>query len=259
MEYVYHGSSTHNLKELEPRESTHGTYVYATPDKIIATIFSKKCGDDVTYALFKAEDGHYNIVELIPGAFDKMFNNDASIYTLPAETFKDYKTGFKEVMSTESVKVESEEYIPHLLTELNKLNDEGLLHIYRYPNVPLGFNPEEHLIGQRFGTYLKIHDADTFKNGLYRLAGYHPELINRLNTELADRNIETYLEPDKILDYYKHQLEAYNHDPSHERYLDSLFYMGFKAFPELTDRINELLNTYGYQYNSPIDENVKQV
>ena len=28
---VFHGSKEHGLKRLEPRNSTHGEYVYATP------------------------------------------------------------------------------------------------------------------------------------------------------------------------------------------------------------------------------------
>ena len=73
MSYVYHGSKTHGLTELEPRPSTHGTYVYATDDKSIAIIMSKRCGDDATYSLSRNEKGGYDLVERIPGAFNKMF------------------------------------------------------------------------------------------------------------------------------------------------------------------------------------------
>ena len=31
MGIVYHGSKEHGIKRVEPRKSTHGVYVYATP------------------------------------------------------------------------------------------------------------------------------------------------------------------------------------------------------------------------------------
>ena len=260
MEYVYHGSSTHGLKTIYPHESTHGNYVYATTDLVVATIFCKRCGDDVTYALYKAEDGKYNVIELLPGAFDLMFNNDASIYTVLGTTFKDYRTGFKEVMSTQPVRVVAEEFIPNVLAELERLNNTGSLHLYRYPNKPKDFSAEEHLIRQLFGTYINIQSPERFKNGIYRFAGYHPELINRINEELVKHNVDMpQIDYNGLINYYDHQLSAYDHDSTHERYLNSLLYMGLKTYPDLKDKINEIINKHGYDYKSPINENVKQV
>ena len=55
MGIVYHGSKEHEIKRLEPRKSTHGVYVYATPEKVLALNFSGRCGDDLTYDI-----GHFN-------------------------------------------------------------------------------------------------------------------------------------------------------------------------------------------------------
>ena len=259
-EVVYHGSSTSGLKIIYPHESTHGNYVYATTDIIVATLFCKRCGDDVTYALYKAEDGKYNLVELLPGAFDKMFNNSASIYTVQGETFKNYRTNFNEIMSVSPVRVLAEEFIPNMVTEINRLNEHGDIHLYRYPDKPKDFDPEEHLINQRFGTYLKLHDAEKFKNGVYRLAGYHPELIDRINKEIKDHELDIKpLDYKGLLDYYDYQLGAYMHDSTHERYIDSLLYMGMTYYPDLKDKIMELASKHGYEYKSPIKENIKQV
>ena len=49
MGVVYHGSSTHGLKELVANNSTHGKYIYATKNKLLATHFAKRCGDDLVY------------------------------------------------------------------------------------------------------------------------------------------------------------------------------------------------------------------
>jgi hypothetical protein len=51
----------------------------------------------------------------------------------------------------------------------------------------------------------------------------------------------------------------YIHDNTHERYLDALFYMGLNTYPELEEEILSLINKYGYDYNPPIKENMKQV
>ena len=84
MGIVYHGSKEHGIKRLEPRRSTHGVYVYATPEKALALCFSSRCGDDYTYDIGKFgpdKTGPWELVENIPGAFEKMFSNDSSIYS----------------------------------------------------------------------------------------------------------------------------------------------------------------------------------
>ena len=78
MKVVYHGSKEHGIKRLEPRKSTHGTYVYAIPDKALAIHFSGRCGDDLTYSLghySNDENGPWQLIENIPGAFEKMYSN----------------------------------------------------------------------------------------------------------------------------------------------------------------------------------------
>ena len=73
MKILYHGSREHGLKRLEPRKSTHGVYVYATPEKVLALVFSSKCGDDLTYGLGRiGKNNPWNLVEKIPGAFEKI-------------------------------------------------------------------------------------------------------------------------------------------------------------------------------------------
>ena len=40
MGIVYHGSSVSGLKTIAPHQSTHGNYVYATPEKLISTRYA---------------------------------------------------------------------------------------------------------------------------------------------------------------------------------------------------------------------------
>ena len=145
MGFVYHGSKEHGIKRLEPRRSTHGVYVYATPEKVLALIFSGRCGDDLTYDI-----GHFNtdkndpweLVENVPGAFEKMFSNSSSIYSFSDDTFKDINTGFKEVVSEVGVDVVSEEYCENVYERILQAEKEGLVKIYRYPNKPAGFKQD---------------------------------------------------------------------------------------------------------------------
>ena len=77
MGMVYHGSKEHGLKRLEPRKSTHGVYVYATPEKVLALHFSGRCGDDLTYEIghFGSDkNGPWELVENVPRAFEKMYS-----------------------------------------------------------------------------------------------------------------------------------------------------------------------------------------
>ena len=71
MGVVYHGSKEHGLTRLEPRKSTHGKYVYATPEKVLAVHFSGRCGDDLTY------DNKKNVDTMWDGGkvYFSIFNN----------------------------------------------------------------------------------------------------------------------------------------------------------------------------------------
>ena len=142
MKFVYHGSKEHNLKRLEPRKSTHGNYVYATSDKVLALHFSARCGDDLVYDIGHFDNdkfGPWELVENIPGGLEKMYSNSSSIYTLSSETFKNINTGFEEVVSNTSVDVIDEEYYESVYDEIMNLEKKGLIKIYRYPNQPNNF------------------------------------------------------------------------------------------------------------------------
>lgn len=143
MKYVYHGSKVHGLKTISPHRSTHGTYVYAMEAKEIAIIMSKRCGDDATFSLSRNDNKEkYNLVERIPHAFEKMFSNEFSLYTLDGSHFKDIKTGFNEVVSEEEVPVIKEEIYPSLIEAVKTLVDDGLINIYYYPDRP-NYIPED--------------------------------------------------------------------------------------------------------------------
>ena len=218
MSYVYHGSKTHGLTELEPRPSTHGTYVYATDDKSVAIIMSKRCGDDATYSLSRNEKGGYDLVERIPGAFDKMFSNDFSLYTLDASTFKNIDTGFNEVVSTEPVKVEKEEQYPRLIDAIDKLVDAGLVDIYYYPYRPSYIpNDDMDLVQKIRETYIKKLHKQYNEREIARWIFLHPNLETEFRNIGKEQNIEA-ASYEIIRDMFT---ASQARNPEHECYIDN--------------------------------------
>ena len=137
MGILYHGSSVSGLKKLEPRKSTHGTYVYATKYEELAILFMRKCGDDLTYTLYRDnQDGPWKLIERVPNAFKTMYSNESSLYTVPDTTFKDIHTGFSELVSTSEVETLSETRIPNVYDKVKELESSGKVEIYRFPNRP---------------------------------------------------------------------------------------------------------------------------
>lgn len=139
MKYVYHGSSIPNLQIIKANESTHmKKWVYACTTKAISTIFLSSLGSDLYYSL--SGDGVDYPVELVerkPGMFKKIFNCSGYIYKLDATNFKSGQTGWSaEVVSDKDEKVVTSEYIDNVYEELIKLNEEGLIKLYLYPERP---------------------------------------------------------------------------------------------------------------------------
>ena len=136
MKYVYHGSNKSNLKVIKPNISTHmKNLVYATPSFVVATIFLSKKGNDLYYYLGGKEE--IILVERKKDMFKDIFNISGTIYKLSGENFLENQTGWSmEVVSNKEEKVLEEYTIDNLYNELIKLNNEGKLRIYFYPERP---------------------------------------------------------------------------------------------------------------------------
>ena len=139
MNYVYHGSSIPNLKIIKPNESTHmKKWVYACASKAISIIFLSPLGNDLYYSL--SGDGINYPVELVErkkGMFKKIFDCSGYIYKLDATNFKSGQTSWTaELVSDKEEKVIETICIENAYKELIKLNEEGLIKIYLYPERP---------------------------------------------------------------------------------------------------------------------------
>lgn len=216
MGYVYHGSKVHGIKKLVPHNSTHGTYVYATKSKEIATIMSKKCGDDATYSLITNNEGKLDLIERIPHAFDKMFSNPFSLYTLDSSLFKNINTGFDEVVSETKVPVICEESYDNLMDAICKLEKDGLINIYYFPNRPDYIPSDDYdLIYKIRNIYIKKMNYQYTEREMARWIFLHPNLEEELRKIADEQQIEVPSYEEIKERYIRYQKEK----PEHEMFI----------------------------------------
>ena len=250
MGIVYHGSKEHGLKIIEPRVSTHGTYVYATPEKVLALNFSGRCGDDLTYDIghFDTdENGPWELVENIPGAFEKMFSNSSSIYTLSDDTFKDIHTGFEEVVSEEAVDVINEEYCENVYDGLLEAEKEGLVRIYRYHNKPSVFKEDGSDILNKWRFYKNEMHMEFSKNQFDRLAYLRPNLLPKINELAKEFNYDYHYEPNDLIEIFEDRIKRQLKNSENEQFIDCSYISICNAYPDLKPQID---NLYGYYKGS---------
>lgn len=251
MEYVYHGSSTSNLKKIEPRPSTHGTYVYATPYKELAIHFCKRCGDDLTYDIGHfSNDKVWELVEKIPGALEKMYNTKASVYTLSSENFKDIHTGFEEVVSRESVDVIEEQVIDNLYQEILNLSEEGIIKIYRYPNKPNRMQSDNSDIIEKWKYYKNELNKNFTKRDFDRLVFLHPYLLNKVNEVIGYFGIDYSYKVEDLITIFQERVKIQLHDITHEQYIECAFKLICDTYPEISDNINNIFDDYNNSLNN---------
>lgn len=242
MGYVYHGSATSNLNKIIPHTSTHGNFVYATPRKELAIIFAKRAGDDMTFSLFRnSKEEPYNLVERIPYAFEAMFSNKASIYTLDDSTFIDINTGFTEVVSETEVDVIKEEKIDNLYKKIKELETNGVIKIYYYPNKPNSIPLDN---SDLIDKEIKIAKMMNFKPNFERLLFLHPQLLDKVNEKIIANNIDciTYKKEDLVTIFNKYLLRQLA-NPDSEYFLKSSYKSIYNAYPELILLLEEKIKS----------------
>ena len=247
MGIVYHGSKEHGLKRLEPRKSTHGVYVYATPEKVLALHFSGRSGDDLTYDIghfSNDKNGPWELVENIPGAFEKMYSNSSSIYSFSDETFKDIHTGFEEVVSEVGVDVLNEEYCENVYDGILQAERDGLVKIYRYPNKPEGFKQDGSDILDKWRMYKNRLNIQLSKNDFDRMVYLHPNLLSKINELAQEFNYDYHYDLNDLVEIFSDRIRRQLHDMDHEQYIDCSYISICNAFPELKSQIDVLYDNY---------------
>jgi hypothetical protein len=238
---LYHGSYEKGIKRLEPHQSTHGNYVYATPYKELAIIFSGRCGDDCTYALYRnSENDPWKLVERIPEAFNTMYKNSSSIYTLDDSTFKDINTGFAEVVSEVGVDIINEEYIENVYDEIKKLASEGKVELYIYPNKPKEIPSDSSDLIDKQIRQQKRNNKPVSKECFARILLLHPYLIDKINKKMIELNINaTPYKKEDIINLFEIAVTRQSIDLKREQYLNSIIISINNTFPELLPYINQ--------------------
>ena len=214
---LYHGSPVHGIKTLVPNNSTHGKYIYATSNKDIAIVMSAKYGDDALYSFGSMhKNGPYDLVERVAGVFEKIFANEFSLYTLDESSFKDIHTGFNEVVSEEEVDVISEEYYPNVFDEIKRIESEGRIKIYRYPDRPENKPIDDSDLVEKVRRNCEVRFNENTYNSLCRWIFLHPNLEDdiRLIANNKGFNLPSY---DEIKESY---IERQNESPDKEYFLE---------------------------------------
>ena len=240
---VYHGSSTSDLKVLEPHKSTHGNFVYATNYKEIATIFAKKYGHDLTYGIGRSnKDEPWIITERVPGAFDRMFNNPFSLYTLPIDTFKDIKTGFAEVVSDTSVKVLKEEKYPNVYEALKKLEQEGKIRLISYDKESKLTKSDEMKMLENFVVFQKRNGKTFSKYDFEDMVFLHPNLLGHINEILLEENINNQIiKKEDLITILQKKLCLMSTGLKNEPFLNNGIKVILETYPELENYVKQSL------------------
>lgn len=254
MQTLYHGSRQSDLTKLLPHQSTHGNFVYATKNKELAIIFSGRYGDDLTYTLFRNHDNEpWQVVERIPGAFSKMFNNSSSIYTVPSLSFKDIHTGFSEFVSDVSVNIESEEKIENVYEKLKELDKSGIIKLYHYPNRPKEIPVDDtDLIQKQINQADRNHQKIT-KKTFRRLLYLHPDLFNLVNQKLVSLSSDDLFTKQDLAENFESFILQQMLFPDKEQYLGLSTKAIFKTFPELSPKIQGKLSLLDKPKSEQID------
>ncbi|MGI5845630.1 MAG: hypothetical protein ACOX7D_00365 [Alphaproteobacteria bacterium] len=140
--FVYHGSEISGLKKLNPQQTVRGVYLFAAKDKIVSAIFltnkNNNSGDLTYWKSRNPETGKIAIVERYKNAFKYLYEGvSGSIYVLSSEGFLEGKTGWDEEVVSEISQTPIEEIrIKNIYDYLKKLENDGLLEVYEYPNRP---------------------------------------------------------------------------------------------------------------------------
>ena len=119
---LYHGSKYYIKEELEPRMSfAYKKLVYATDDYFYALV---RAGNfDITKALvredYKGAGKPYQLVEIVPGAFEELFNCKGYIYEVDDRLFISSED-VNEFVSEAKVKIENCIVVENVYEEMLK-------------------------------------------------------------------------------------------------------------------------------------------
>ncbi|MDQ7793993.1 MAG: hypothetical protein RDU89_06205 [bacterium] len=183
---VYHASPVRGLTRIEARASTHGKWVYATVDKVMAALFLSGAGGDLTCQVGRdGLTGRPYVCERLEGAFEHRYlGRQGSIYVLPGDGFSPGMTPWdEEVVRAEPVIPIEEIPVPDVAGYLRDLARRGDLIIALYPERIDGIPADDGDLVEKVARWARRFGLGV----LEELEQYHPHLVDRVKQALADR------------------------------------------------------------------------
>lgn len=203
---VYHASKIEGLSELNPSKSqhkiTHGkNFLYASSSKELAMFMSMRITD-----LYSVTDGQGTVenpaifVERLPGIFDKYLHQPTNIYTLNAQDFYQGTSWQGEVITEKEQQILSSEYIPDVYSELEKLEKNGTVKLYHYPDRPpeIPKDNSDLIQSMMLPIYRSTQDLGIVRKMLQTYPKLFPKIIKSLITEKLNnlkKTISNKLQP----------------------------------------------------------------
>ncbi len=188
---VYHASSVRGLKRIVSSESTHGRWVYAVGDAVLAACFVSTLGGDLTCAVGRdPETGKPYLCERFSGAFESRFAHRAgAIYVMDGATFLSEQTPWEEeVVCAEPVAVREEVKIDDAAEHLTALAGEGRLLLVRYPKRIDGIPSDDSDLIERAVLWQRQFGDEIVK----RFERYHPQLLPKIQRALGGERTQSW-------------------------------------------------------------------
>lgn len=185
MNYVYHASRKQGLTIIEPNISTHDkSWVYATKNREESLMHLGR-GDDLIIQKGAINDQLY-IAERFEGALEYAYGEQSgSVYTLEGASFYEGKTSYQlEVVSEDVCRVVSEEKIDNILDEILRAEEDRIIKIFRYPDLPK-FVPldKSDLVEQYRNSRESLVRRGRWESVISKIKEFHPELLEKISRE----------------------------------------------------------------------------
>jgi len=195
---VYHASAVRGLGELVPGPSTHGTWVYAVGDPVLAACFLSTIGGDLTCAVGRdRRTGRPYLCERFEGASERRYSGaSGSIYVLDGGGFLAGRTPWEEeYVCGRVVRPLSEIHIEDVSEYLEALSRSGELALVRYPERIDGIPSDDSDLVERAILWFERLGPDVL-NGFVE---YHPDLMPRIRSALSARRLDRARSADNVV------------------------------------------------------------